>query len=196
MKPLKADTIPHLDILNKFKWHVKILTKNNSPQLCFCHPDSLEEIKDIDTVYLSTTFKVDSRLVNQYYGIEYELNGSLSLNINGKNIVGTGTFSSDKYAKLNCLFQKDNAIFFLNDTTVIVNIIYLPHPKTKVFKLGLLFGDKDWAYERKQEQENSKSESVALGFFYLAYGIIFLLFFLFPFQLRFQIANANCNILK
>jgi serine phosphatase RsbU (regulator of sigma subunit) len=61
-------------------------------------------------------------------------------------------------------------------------ITYLPHEKIKSYDLSITVGENEWAVQSIEERQTSDNESYALGFFYLTFAIIFLMFFLFSLQ--------------
>ncbi|HKR03663.1 MAG TPA: hypothetical protein VJY62_03435 [Bacteroidia bacterium] len=185
IKPLKGDTIPYLEILNKFDWNIKIISKNGTiKQFEKCKPDStFENINEFDTAFLYTEFKIASWLVNNLYALEFDITGSVKIAIDQKNILETGVFSREKKSDRTNMRIHDLAEFTLEDTLVTILITYVPYPKIKSFNLDLTIGNSEWGRKEKKSEKIEVSENFALGFFYLAFGIVFIILFLF-FKIR------------
>ncbi|MEP7168201.1 MAG: hypothetical protein ABI855_02410, partial [Bacteroidota bacterium] len=181
VKPLKADTIPYKDILNEFDWQVKIISKNKIiKQYEKCKADTaFDNVEKFDTAFLYTSFKVEPYLVNKSYALEFNVAGSVRVAINEQDILKTGIYLTDEKSDLNNLRLHDLTEFILNDSVVTIEITYVPHPKIKGFGLGLQIGSLEWGKEQEKDRKIDFNKSFALGFFYLAFGIIFITLFLF-----------------
>lgn len=176
-KTINGKAINRVQLLEKYNWDVVVYsTDKKIKRFQHCKPDTLE-IKDFEKVVLSTTLITDTGMLNVVYGLKYNVTGSVMFNINGKNILSTGKFST--IAKLNKQRLNNYCSFTLTDTLNQLVITYLPHEKINSFILSIVVGDNEWANQSLEERNTSDNESYALGFFYLTFAIIFLMFYLF-----------------
>ncbi len=177
-KPGK-DTIWLINMMNRFDWKVSFTRNgNNHIEYITTKPDTID-FDDVDTVNFATRFIIDPQLINQQTSLYYDLSGSLSVDLNGQNLFTSGGFVKDKSSALSKLKQDDYFNFIFRDTACHFNIIYVHHPKEKVFDLSLELASAKWLDKQKSKKDTDIYRSYALGFYYLAFGILFLVFFLF-----------------
>jgi hypothetical protein len=68
---------------------------------------------------------------------------------------------------------------YISDTINTFEIEYIPKSHRSDFDLKLEIGKLSWSKDSIQARIESDAESMALGFYYLSFGIIFMLIFIF-----------------
>lgn len=177
-KPSK-DTIPKFDIFNKFDWNVKAVYSNHIVSTWqTTEPDTITFHRP-DTIYYNTTFNVAPTQLNDVIAMHYISKGSFQIYLNGVNLVKTGVFNNTKHNKNISLSDNDYAYFTFRDTIENLSITYIPEPSDKSFDLSISFSQTSWAYKKQHEAIKEINKDFSKGFYYLAFGIIFLILFLF-----------------
>lgn len=176
-KTLVGSAINHVNITRKYKWDVQVFYKNNTHKtIRAIKLDSLD-FNDFDKVIMTLNFSVDSTMTDIIYGLKYNLVGSANIIINANSIVKTGSFTND--AKLSKQRIEGVTNFVLTNTLNSIEIIYLPHQSINAFNFDLSIGAAEWITKSDEAKHKSDNESFALAFFYLAFTITFLLFYIF-----------------
>ena len=113
-KPAKQDTIYSLNVINNFKWRVKVYSKEgivNSFTTTSIDTFMFRN-HEPEGLLLSTTFLVDSNMLNKVKYLFYSTNGSVKVLLNNTTIASDGIFNnSTKYTDLKSL--KENYISFV-----------------------------------------------------------------------------------
>ncbi|MBC7552781.1 MAG: SpoIIE family protein phosphatase [Taibaiella sp.] len=170
------DTTPSVSIFHLFEWDVKIINgKGDIRQLITSKPDTLRFTTPV-TLKMSTSFIVSKPLLNQIYALKYKLSGSLELKLNDEIIQRTGSFDSTESSTL---FPGAYTNFILKDTNATFDITYIPHIKSYAFDLRLEIGQREWGQEKVLSKMKDDNKSFALGFYFFAFGIIFIILFLY-----------------
>ncbi|MCD6011042.1 MAG: hypothetical protein K0Q79_904 [Flavipsychrobacter sp.] len=174
----KEDSAASVNIFHKFTWDVNVRRTNGSiTNYKSVRPDTLFQSNDLDTVRLSASFVVGNGLLNKITSLRYSLEGSVLIQLNGKDLLATGVFQPSgarhKY------IQKEYINIIFNDTLTQLDITYLPYKQTKIFQLGLKLFDKKLADEKVEKDIAEMKESYGMGFYYLAFGVVFMFLFVF-----------------
>jgi serine phosphatase RsbU (regulator of sigma subunit) len=173
-----GDTVRYMGLFRKFDWDVTITGNGTTRQFSTSIPDTLF-MNARQRIYLATTFVVDPRLVNEITTLHFGLGGSVSVKLNGTEILSTGSFSTNTKSRLHKFIQDDYVDFLFKDTLEKMEVIYIPYANEKILNLDLQFEQAMWGEKRKEEKTTEAYQSFALGFYYFAFGIIFLIFFIF-----------------
>ncbi len=174
-KPTR-DTTPSINILDRFYWNVTVI-KNDKDTIRFgtSQPDTISYNEPF-TACLSSNFQVAPALLNQLYSFYYNAEGSMIVKLNGSILVSTGKYDP---GKTNNELKDGYVNFFFKDTLSRLDIIYLPHRGKNFINVNLMIHQlKSAEYEQKIHVRNI-NESFAFGFYYLAFGIIFIILFAF-----------------
>jgi serine phosphatase RsbU (regulator of sigma subunit) len=175
----EEDTISNFDIFKKFEWDVQITSATGATRhLLTTRPDTID-YTGFSKVLLATDFIVDTSILMHPAGLRYELNGSVLMTLNNCPILATGNFNNGPVAKYCGLRQQNITSFYFRDTANRLEITYLPHPKMKSFYMELKMGQYDWAQEQIASDVKDNKEAFALGSYYLSFGIVFLILFVF-----------------
>jgi len=176
----RVDTAGYVNILKKFDWDITLVSKDGrTTQYLTKKPDTLSASAYIDTVYLSASFYVASHLPGQILAFSYKVDGSLLVQLNNETILASGYFSPGRSEKPNLHSENEFKNFIFKDTLQKLSVIYLPLHKTKMPDLSLRIYKVKAAEEKKTEIEKDKKESYGMGFYYLAFGIVFMILFIF-----------------
>ena len=179
-KPSK-DTIDHISLFEYFTWQVRAVQKDRKI-LTFTssRPDTLSYITP-DTVYYSTSFIAGPAILHRLIALNYDVGGSVAITLNGAPLLFTGVFATDRKSKLGKLFHNDGDYvqFEMSDSVQNMQITYLVGEKENGIDLGLKLYESKVAEAKKQQHIIVVNEAYALGFYYLAFGILFLILFLF-----------------
>jgi len=173
----KHDTTTTLRIFHKFTWNVFAKHKDGKiTEYISARPDTLFKEIDLDSVHLTAEFVVDTSLMNRIIPLHYNLEGSLEVRMNGVQILATGKFGKDNDARNP--IQDDFTDIILSEKVVRFDITYLPY---KIRKFGVILSlyQKETAVETIKEKTANERESSRRGFYYLAFGIVFMTLFLF-----------------
>jgi len=177
---LKGDTTQFLNIFRKFNWDISVKGKDGKTQhYVSAIPDSLLKADEFDTVCFSDSIYVTPLLVSKILSLHYNIEGSVLIQLNKQTILRTGVFQPNHADELRVLFQDDYRDFIFTDSIQKLEITYVPYPKTKIFNLHLRIFPKQLAEEKIQENAKDTIESYGMGFYYLAFGIVFMILFIF-----------------
>ena len=105
------------------------------------------------------------------------MDGSAIIKINGEALVSTGSFAKKDDNDLQRLTQTEYLNFIIKDSILNIEVIYIPLEEEYDFDLSM--GQTSWSEKKIEENLEDGQDSFALGFYYLAFGIVFLLLFLF-----------------
>ncbi|MCF8450606.1 MAG: hypothetical protein K9G49_12115 [Taibaiella sp.] len=173
----RGDTLPSVTVFSKFTWNISATYKDGkSVSFVSAQPDTVLESTELTAVRLSANFYVDTPLLNKLLTINYKLKGSVKAVLNGRTVVSTGVF--EKNGKACALIQDEYTDFVFTDEMQRMDVTYLPY-KTNEFKLRLSFYHKDVAAELIEEKNAEVSQGYSMGFYYLAFAIVFLVLFFF-----------------
>ncbi len=173
------DTVNHFNIFNMLEWDVEITSLNGGVRhVATTEPDTIE-FREYSKVLLVTNFIVDTSILRQPAGLSYELNGSVLMTLNNFPILATGNFYKGPVTKYCGQRQQNFTSFYFRDTANRLEITYLPHPKMKNFYLELKMGQYEWAADEIASNVKDNKEAFALGAYYLSFGIVFLILFVF-----------------
>lgn len=173
----KGDTTYSLNIMKKLTWEVCATFTDGTKDTCLIsEPDSVLELDNLASLHMSATFYVDTPALHKILYLHSKLEGSMKLSVNGRNFVTTGSMNK-KWAF--CDPERDDytSITF-NDTLSRIDIEYLPY-KTGEFSLDLALYQKHAGEEKIKEGTADNNEAFAIGFYYLAFGIVFLIIFVY-----------------
>lgn len=174
------DTTRHFDVFVKNYWDITFYDQQGKTKHYHTNRwDTISEPEDFKAsraIYTST-FKVNPALLNSIYSMRYSVDGSARIKINGRTILSIGTFADKKKADLQKLELIEYLNFIIKDTVLNFEIEYLPVPENYRFELSI--GQTQWSEKKKLEKIQSDEDSFALGFYYLAFGFVFLFLYLF-----------------
>ncbi len=174
------DTIRHFDLFYKYHWDIEFFNEEGNKKTYATNRwDTISEpvdFKAVKAVY-SATFHVRPSLLHTIYSLRYQANGSMLLTLNGERLVATGKFADNNDRESTKTEQDNFANIVFNDTLLTLRAEYYPAPDDYEFELTL--GQRKWSEEILKYRKESAEDSFALGFYYLAFGIVFLLLFLF-----------------
>ncbi len=177
-KPSK-DTIPNFNIFNKFDWNVKaVYADHKFLTWQTTEPDTIT-FQRPDTIYFNTSFLVAQSQLNKVIALHYVNEGSLLIKLNDITIANTGVFNISKRKKINFSSDNDYIYFNFTDTLEHLELTYVPEPGDKSFDLSIAFGQSNWAHKKQQDSIKEINKDFSKGFYYLAFGIIFFILFLF-----------------
>ena len=180
-KPAKQDTIYSLNVINNFKWRVKVYSKEgivNSFTTTSIDTFMFRN-HEPEGLLLSTTFLVDSNMLNKVKYLFYSTNGSFKVLLNNTTIASDGIFNnSTKYTDLQSL--KENYIsFVLTQPKNNLQVLYLPNQNSKIFSLHLRLGEEKWAKENQLENQRDEVRHYAVATFYFSFAVVLILFYFF-----------------
>lgn len=175
-KKLNGDTTDHLNILSKRPWHMLITYANGQQKNLLTQPDTAP-LEGISKVLLFQTFDFDSTLTKEMYAMRFYVRGSVLVKHNHEVILRTGSYSND--TKMQQTSISDFFDIYISDTINTFEIEYIPKSHRSDFDLKLEIGKLSWSKDSIQARIESDAESMALGFYYLSFGIIFMLIFIF-----------------
>ncbi len=172
--------ISAVDLLTQFRWNV-IITDENNKERQIVKPDLDTLNFDMPKhVRFSTTIFVSPQLKNKSAAIAYSYEGSVRLTLNGEILIATGVYNSKKDPECAALKKADYLNLVLKDSALAFEIDYIPDPEMKVVSFGKLsIMTPEVAEAKKESFYESNNSSYALGFYYLAFGVVFLILFLF-----------------
>jgi adenylate cyclase len=175
-KPQKGDSIFYCNIFKKFEWSVVAGNRDGKTNKCVTERvDTLFQSNPVDTVRLSTFFYVVPDLLNKIYSLQCSIEGSLLIKLNEQTLLTTGTFDAEHSS----LIQSQYKDLIFTDSLQHLEITYLTYLRSRMFELGLRIYPKELAEKKMKEDIKSDDESFGMGFYYLAFGIVFLSLFFF-----------------
>ncbi len=168
---------------SELEWDVKIINeKGNIREIITERPDTLAFSEPV-TVKLTTDFVIVPELLTGIYALHYKIVGSTEIKLNGRLILGTGIYArpkaGSKAGNTASLFQDEYVNFIFKDSSEKFEITYKPHPKSHTLDLQASIGGIDWANEKVHDRTIEANKSFAQGFYFLAFGIIFIILFLY-----------------
>jgi serine phosphatase RsbU (regulator of sigma subunit) len=141
--------------------------------------DSLPK-RGLKSVSFNTSLYIVPALINQPAYLYYEAEGSVRIKLNGRILIATGAYKTADVASPLVSKKDGYASIILRDSVQVFEIDFTPNPVQKVFSFSRLQLLMPEAAEKKMQSGYSdKDSSYALGFYYLAFGIVFLILFLF-----------------
>ena len=180
-KPAKQDTIYSLNVINNFKWRVKVYSKEgivNSFTTTSIDTFMFRN-HEPEGLLLSTTFLVDSNMLNKVKYLFYSTNGSVKVLLNNTTIASDGIFNnSTKYTDLQSL-KKNYISFVLTQPKNNLQVLYLPNQNSKIFSLHLRLGEEKWAKENQLENQRDEVRHYAVATFYFSFAVVLILFYFF-----------------
>lgn len=174
------DTTRHFDVFFKYHWDITCYDKEGKTKQYHTNRwDTIQEPEDfkaIKAIYTSS-FQLHPKILNKIYTLKYSLDGSAIIKINGEALVSTGSFAKKDDNDLQRLTQTEYLNFIIKDSILNIEVIYIPLEEEYDFDLSM--GQTSWSEKKIEENVEDGQDSFALGFYYLAFGIVFLLLFLF-----------------
>jgi len=168
-----------IDILNRFYWQVTITGKNGETrQFETKRPDTML-LNNVSLVKMATAFAVSPRLTGHTSALEYSVNGDLEVKANGEDILRTGVFNKTKNTGLSQTELKGFENLTFKDTTSSLEINYIPNPRIKILNLKLKLADLANTEKEQERRMAQKAYFYSIGYYFLAFSIVFMLFFLF-----------------
>ena len=176
--PVK-DTLPYLDILHKLYWDVTYIDAAGKEQkVTTTIPDTLV-LGGQSPVRLTTLFEINPVIKNRVLSLGYNVKGSLSVKLNGEPILNTGRFVTDQKDEMHLLKQDNLKNFLFRDTLEQMELTYVPPVGSNYLRMGLILYEARGAADVIAEKKRDSNESYALGFYYLAFFVIFIILFIF-----------------
>ncbi len=176
----KVDTVPAVNVFTHFTWDVKASFENGSKvQYVTAKADTLGLMRGIDTLRLSTSFYVVPELTGKILALRYELEGSIRVLMNGQMLLGTGVFQNDKESRLKKMTQDNYLTFVFSDSIQALEILYLPLSSTRIINLELKMTWPRLAERHLDNVKDGERDAQGKGFYYLAFGIVFLCLYVF-----------------
>jgi len=174
------DTTRHIGLFYKYNWEITCFDKEGKTKEYQTNRwDTInepEEFKTVKALYKST-FHVRPELLNKIYSLRYSLEGSTIIKMNGVELISTGKFAKQDNKDLQRLSQSEFINFIIKDSILTIEAIYIPTAED--YDFGLTLGQTKWSEKRIEENVEEGQDSFALGFYYLAFGIVFLFLFIF-----------------
>lgn len=171
----RRDTTETVRILRTFSWTARVRTSDGGVSTYEgSRVDTFLRRRDIDTVRLSTEVVVTDSLMNRLLYMQYEVGGSLLGKIDGEVFANTGIYGDSRKSRMSN--RKDYAGFIFRDSIAHFEIIYIPD-RAHHFDLNLELVRKGAAEEEISEKLEDDKSSLARGFYYLAFSIVFMTMF-------------------
>ncbi len=168
-----------VDPFDRFTWSVSLVKKNGqSIKLETRKPDTLHLV-NIDTVIMVARLWLGPKLRNKTIALSYKINGSVDINCNGNSILSTGLFNHSADKKLSKKELKGFANLPLIDSTEQVIITFVPDQSLHLMSLKFKLRELAVAEKLNEESLTNEYDNYSLGFYYLAFGIVFILVFIF-----------------
>ncbi|MBX2905749.1 MAG: hypothetical protein KF744_06915 [Taibaiella sp.] len=171
----RHDTTDELRIFRGFHWNARIhhpdgkVTHYNGARL-----DTVLGDATVDTVSLHTTIAVaDSNQAKLLY-MRYAISGSLLGTIDGKVFANTGWFGRSREERH--LNQKGYAALLFTRPTADIDIEFVADGSHE-FEIALALVGKDEGEIALKQLNEDEQSSYARGFYYLAFGIVFISLF-------------------
>lgn len=175
------DRLTNVDLLERLSWEVTAVTKDGK-RLGFhtSKPDSVLHLQPFDTAFLNSWFEVDTSLRGKAYSLVWEVLGSARVLLNKDTIIQTGVFNPDPAADQARAAWADLTAFNFSATRVQqISVTYVPIYQSENLLLDMSVMDQKHAQAREKERIAHKKAKGSKGFYYLAFGIVFLIMFLF-----------------
>lgn len=178
--PYVADTTEYLNLFRNFTWNVTIQGHDGKiTKFVSRKPDTLFNDLKIDKVWLSSSFAVPTVLRRQVLFLNYEVEGSLSISQNGEILLSTGAFQANRKSSLSCLTQDAFRAFAFEDSLQELKLVYVPRHQTHVFDLALKIYPRLQGEKAIEHQDRNTKDSYGKGLYYLAFGIVFFILYIF-----------------
>lgn len=184
-KKASQDTLFYFDLFRNRLWNAELTYANDSTvRLQSSRVDTLQPkyTNECQKMRLYTRFGMDSTVWPVIAALRYEVEGSLRIHQNGVVVLETGSFANEKQYRSSRLELDEFETLLLADSIQDFEIVCLPDKQN--LSLSIELGQKAWAEEKMQENKKSANSDFAIGFFYFAFGIVFLSLFLFHQQAR------------
>jgi len=177
-KPI-ADTIPYIDLFAGRSWQLTVLENGKTKQLTVSGDPAALTFQEGFKAHMTASMSLNPTLVHKIFCLGYDVNGSVTVKLNGNTILQTGTFVADKSDTRSRLKQREFTDFIFPDTVAKFDIDYVPAPGGTRIDLGLSTNQYGPAQKTISNKNRDVYESYALGYYYLAFAIIFIIFFVF-----------------
>jgi len=173
-----TDSGRSLDILRSLTWHVHAHSHDGRTLILTTRrPDSALLTGRYDSVIMSATFLTSPRESNNLLALSYILEGSLSVKLNGVNIVAVGEFDSSGNYERRRFSQYGQGWFIFSDSLQHMEVVYIPYKRTHLFDLSLKVKERIAAQNDQLEQAQDRDMDRGVAFYYLAFGIVFISLF-------------------
>ena len=168
-----------IDVFNKFDWDVTITSKNG--EIRHITTDKLDTVdfSNLTKAEFSTLLTVGNELRHKIVVLNYKVNGSVKILLNERLLLATGVFYKEAENGSSRLMNEKEEDFVFTDSLEKMQIAYIPRPEEGVLNLHLSINDYQWDKVRKSDDAQSTNRNYGFGFFYLAFGIVFIILFLF-----------------
>ncbi len=176
----KNKLVSAVNLLSQFKWNVTVRDHDNKEKLIIKPELDTLNFGTPKSVTFSTTIFVSPQLKNKSAAIAYAYDGSARIKLNGEVMVATGAYNTTHDPDCAALNKTDYLNIVLKDSVLALEIDYMPDPSMKIVSFNkLTIMTPELAETKKESFYESTNSSYALGFYYLAFGIVFLILFLF-----------------
>jgi serine phosphatase RsbU (regulator of sigma subunit) len=168
-----------VNIFEKFTWSVILIQKDGIKRNFETKKPDTVQTKNVDTVIMNARFYVIPKLRNKTIALDYKIHGSITFTSNGYKILSTGLFNQSSEKNLSKLELKGFADLPISDSLQELSFTYLPYHKLSEMSLELELRDLAMAEKQREETLTKEYENYSLGFYYLAFGIVFTLVYMF-----------------
>lgn len=175
-----GDTVRHLNLFRSTLWHIKFTHPDGKTEMLTTgRPDTALSEKSLTRASLSTSLRIPPALLRQVCFLNFQLEGSLEIRQNNRIILGTGVFQQEKRSNLKRLTQDQYYPLYLEDTVQRLDLVYVPRPYLSRFDLALDLYPRKEAERKIQNNISDEKDAYGKGLYYLAFGIVFFVFYIF-----------------
>jgi len=168
-----------INMFDKFDWTVTVGMKNGQTrQLQTRNPDTIR-LGNVSFVLLSTKVHFGPKLKGQTIALTYSLSGALRVRVNGDDVLTTGSLNRTNDAKLSKAEVNGFVNLSIKDSLEKFEVLYLPDPRINILYLELKLAELSQVQRERENALISDHSDYSLGYYYLSFGIVFMLLFLF-----------------
>lgn len=176
----KQDSVAAINVFAHFTWEVNARLENGSTvKYITTKPDTLKKTHGYDTVRFTSSFYVAPELTGKVLALRYELEGSVRVLRNGQLLLATGVFQNDSRSGRQNMFQDNYVCLTVSDSIQTLDITYLPLPNTDIISLEMKMTWPHLAERHMVSVREEELDSRGKGFYYFAFGIVFLGLYVF-----------------
>ncbi len=176
-KQSKNDTTTSLNILKKFNWYAVAKYNDGTSIKCLTRkPDTLNRIGRLVSLQLTTDFIADTAVQNKIITLRYTLDGSVNVSLNRRSIFKSGLYAPKGSERSFTTDEFKNILFAGKYQRL--HIDYLPY-KTHSLQLDIDMIQEGPAEKIKKGKIADENDSDCKGYYYLAFGIVFIVLFIF-----------------
>jgi serine phosphatase RsbU (regulator of sigma subunit) len=176
---IKEEGTAYVNLFHDLNWKLKITSNTGAVSELVTRRLDTFIIKDVKLIELHADVVFGPALTGRTIALGYAVAGSVMVMFNNDTVLKTGSYSSTGNKKLCEREVFDFANLTLNDTLQHISIRYIPHPKINIINLKLKLQQLEDAETIKEDRLVDDQNNFSLGFYYLAFGIVFMLVFLF-----------------